>query len=156
VAIMPQILVIYKTNEVENKRMQCILIFQSAYRIFYIFNWIVRLHEGYQDPISWAGGLIQAILCAVAFQRLLSKQEAQSNVLRKSHSHLVFFLRFIQLGATVINGFIWSYLAWSHNHYCAWYPLGCTNEQLRWAQVPWQYILMIATVRRLLTICNSC
>lgn len=152
VAILPQIFVIPKTNVPENKGTHYILVLQSGYRAFYLLNWASRYYfEGYQDHIAWTAGVIQVLLSAVALQRLIATPKTESSApatYSKVQLYILFLLRFIQLGATTICGYIWCYLVWSHNnHYCAWYPGGCTDYQKQFVKVPWQFILMIVAVR---------
>ena len=150
-AILPQIFVIPKTNIPENKKIHYILILQSGYRAFYLVNWVIRFHfERYSDPIAWAAGVVQVFLSAVALQHLITSRKVAPTVLDPSGKgplQILFLLRFVQLGATVISGYIWCNLVWSHNnHYCAWYPRTCTDEQKQSVKVPWQFIVMIAAV----------
>lgn len=119
----------------------------------YILNWIYRYtYEHVLDPIPIIGAVIQVGLSAWALQRVLvihvdSKGSSMPTIAPRISQHVLFFLRWMQLGATTINGYIFCYLVWSHNnHYCAWHPQSCTLEQKESAQVPWQFILMITVV----------
>jgi hypothetical protein len=58
----------------------------------------------------------------------------------------LFVLRFLQLAASAIAGFIYCYLVWHHtNHYCVYYPGWCTAGELKNARVPYQYMLVTGT-----------
>jgi hypothetical protein len=66
---------------------------------------------------------------------------------------LLFFLRYVQLGATVITGFITCLLIWKHNnHICSvkyyGYRVGryCTPQQRANAEVPSGLWIMLVTV----------
>lgn len=150
-AIVPQISLISKTNVPENRITHYIVILQSGYRAFYLINWVIRFFEGYQDPIAWTAGVVQVVLSAVALQRLIATPKPVSSapaMSGKEHLYMLYLLRFIQLASTTISGYIWCYLVWSHNnHYCAWYPWNCTDDQKQWVKVPWQFIFMIVAVR---------
>jgi hypothetical protein len=135
-----------------------LVVLQGSYRALYLLNWIYRYSEQhYLDPISVVGGGIQVCLSAWAFQRVLATDAAIKGVPMPSLStklsqQILFFLRFMQLGATTVNGFIFCYLVWSHNnHICAWWPWRCTDEEKEWATVPWPFIFMITVVRTLAT-----
>jgi hypothetical protein len=58
--------------------------------------------------------------------------------------HLLFFLRFLQLGTITITGFIYCWLVWHHtHHFCVYSPKFCTNEELSYVPVLWEYKLVI-------------
>src|SRR5271154_6008640 len=143
-----------KTSEAENITTHYLILLQGAYRALYILNWIYRYsYERLWDPISIIGAVIQVCFSTWALHRVLvihadSNGSPTPSISQRIGQHVLFFLRFMQLGATTVNGFIFCYLVWSHNnHYCAYYPHSCTLQQKESAQVPWEYILMITVVR---------
>jgi hypothetical protein len=69
--------------------------------------------------------------------------------LQKAGLHLLSFLRFVQLGAVTIAGYVYCKLVWHHNnHYCAYHPWACTIEQMSNVKVPWEYKLVLTAVSR--------
>ena len=143
-----------KTSEAENITTHYLILLQGAYRALYILNWIYRYsYEHFWDPIAIIGAVVQVCFSTWALHRVVvihadTKGSPTPSISPRIIQHMLFFLRFMQLAATTVNGFIFCYLVWSHNnHYCAWYPQSCTLQQKEWAQVPWQFILMITVVR---------
>jgi hypothetical protein len=67
--------------------------------------------------------------------------------------HLLFFLRFIQLGSVTIAGFIYCYLVWHHNnHLCVYYPRQCTPWEMSNIEVPWEYKVVISAVGSIISV----
>ncbi|RPB01895.1 hypothetical protein L873DRAFT_560572 [Choiromyces venosus 120613-1] len=67
--------------------------------------------------------------------------------LQKTVLSIFFVLRFLQLAASAITGFIYCYLIWHHNnHYCVYYPSRCSPAEKRNVDIPYQYILITAAV----------
>ncbi|PWW79764.1 hypothetical protein C7212DRAFT_360962 [Tuber magnatum] len=63
--------------------------------------------------------------------------------LQKTILSVFFILRFLQLAASAITGFIYCYLIWHHNnHYCVYYPFECLRREKLNADIPYQYILI--------------
>ena len=71
---------------------------------------------------------------------------------QKVGHHLLFFIRFIQLGSVAFTTFIYCYLVWQHNHhYCVYYPSSCTALERSYVQVPWESKIVIAAVSPVLS-----
>lgn len=67
VAIVPQLVLLQKTREVENLTADFVG-FMGAYRALYILNWVYRYFtDGYINWVGWVGGMIQTGLYADFF-----------------------------------------------------------------------------------------
>lgn len=129
-----------------------LVIFQSAYRGFYVLHYICLflVHE-LRDSWLLLAGIIQFTLSAVALRRILCIHTKTPSTFPALSSkitiQLLHLLRFGQLLATAIAGYIYCYLVWSHNyHYCAWFPWTCTPDEMEMIKVPWPFIITIITV----------
>jgi hypothetical protein len=130
-----------------------LVLVQSGYRIFYLFNWVERYFtQGYWDPISVYTGPIQAATTIIVLGVFFSVQgnpesSTPSPLILTIRSWYFSILRYIQLGTIVIVGYVFCYLVWMHNHHaCKWYPNWCTDIEKANANVPWEYIVMITVV----------
>lgn len=153
VAILPQFLLIKKLGKVENPIVHWLVLVQSGYRIFYLFNWVERYFtQGYWDPISVYTGSIQAATTIIVLGVFFSVQgnpesSTPSPLILTIRSWYFSILRYIQLGTIVIVGYVFCYLVWMHNHHaCKWYPNWCTDIEKANANVPWEYIVMITVL----------
>ena len=75
VAILPQILLLSRTSEIENLNSKYILCL-GIYRGLYLFNWIYRYwtETKYWDPLVWVCGMFQTILyCDYFYYYIKSK-----------------------------------------------------------------------------------
>jgi ER lumen protein retaining receptor len=146
-------LVIQKTREVGNITAHYLVALQGAYRILYIPNWVYRYFaEDYWDPIAVLGGVIQVCLTTLAIQQILginadSKASTGPSIRQRIGFHLLYFIRFVQLVATVISGYIFCNLLWSqHNYHCEQYPAMCTLVEIAQGKLRWPFIFMISVV----------
>jgi hypothetical protein len=138
---------------VENRTAHWLVLLQSGYRVFYLFNWVDRYFtQGYWDPISVYTGSIQVATTLIALGAFFSVQgnpelSTPSSLTLTIRLHCISILRYIQLGTIVIVGYVFCYLVWMRNHHpCKWNTYYCTDIGKANADVPWQYICMITVV----------
>lgn len=153
VAIVPQLIVIIGTSSPKNIIMYYLATLQGGCRFFNLLDLLI--YQGFRSENSYAvyAGFVQACLSAITLGYIIIVHRTKSSILPEFSDRIVLrflrLLRFVQLGAAAINGYIFGSSAWSYeNHYyCPRYP--CTPDEMVLVNIPWPLILIFMMVNSL-------